>query len=100
MGRKLSFNFAYGRNNFSFKILSVLWSDLFWMRQILLRFVDDFFGGDFENNGVSVYEEHYRELEKKLREAERNYLKWTVKDGWYVSGPHACALHSQTCKLT
>ena len=73
------------RDNWSLKALSLFSPDYFWLRQITVRFVVDFFNGSFETHGVDVYRSHYRQLEDKLGEGK--YLSWTVEDGWYVTPP-------------
>ena len=67
------------------KGLSYFSPDFFWLRQITLRFVVDFFNGNFEKYGVDVYEAHYRQLENIM--GEKKCLQWTVEDGWYVVPP-------------
>lgn len=37
---------------------------------------------DFVKNGKRVYHEHYAELEAELRAQNREWLDWTVEDGW------------------
>lgn len=69
------------RDNWRFKALSVFSPDYFWLRRITRRFVIDFYHGSFEKYGVDVYRAHYRQLEQAM--GEREYLQWTVEDGWY-----------------
>ena len=86
------------RDNWWLKSLSFFSPDYFWLRQITVRYLADFFDGSFEKHGVDVYQAHYRQLEDAL--GEGNYLNWTVEDGWYVAY-HAfslrpCLLASQS----
>ena len=69
------------RDNWWLKGLSVFSPDYFWLRQITLRYVIDYFHGSFEKHGLYVYHAHYRLLEDVL--GERECLEWTVEDGWY-----------------
>ena len=69
-------------NSWSLKAFSFFSPDYFWLRQILLRFVIDFFDGSFEKHGVDVYRAYYRKLEDKVGQGK--YLEWSVEDGWYV----------------
>ena len=71
------------RDNWWLKSLSLFSPDYFWLRQITMRFVIDFFDGSFEKHGVDVYRAYYRELEDMLGEGK--FLNWTVEDGWYVA---------------
>ena len=70
------------RDNWWLKALAVFSPDYFWLRQITLRFVTDFFNGSFEKHGLHVYRAHYRQLEDMMGDGK--YLDWTVEDGWYV----------------
>ena len=79
------------RDNWWLKALSIFSPDYFWLRQITLRFVIDFFNGSFEKYGVDVYKAHYRQLEDLV--GKGRYLEWTVEDGWCVVPldlPSAC----------
>ena len=71
------------RDNWWLKFLSLFSPNYFWLRQITIRFVVNFFDGSFEKHGVDVYWAYYRELEDMLGEGK--FLKWTVEDGWYVA---------------
>ena len=73
------------RDNWWLKALSIFSPDYFWLRQITLRFVIDYFHGSFEKHGLDVYRAHYRQLEDVL--GGRNHLEWTVEDGWYIILP-------------
>lgn len=42
------------------------------------------FKGDFEANAEVAYTSHYEKLVALLEEDNREYLDWSVKDGWYV----------------
>lgn len=37
---------------------------------------------DFKQNGVQKYHEHYAELEQECWEQGREWLDWTIEDGW------------------
>ncbi len=75
------------RDNWWLKALAVFSPDYFWLRQLTMRFVIDFFNGSFEKHGMDVYRAHYRQLEDMM--GERKYLEWTVEDGWYAA-PSSC----------
>ena len=79
------------RDNWSLKALSLFSPDYFWLRQMTVRFVVDFFNGSFEKHGVDVYRAHYRQLENMLGEGK--YLAWTVEDGWYVTHHRTLTLY-------
>ena len=68
------------RDNWWLKALSIFSPDYFWLRQITLRFLVDFFNGSFERHGVDVYRAHYRQLDELV--GKGRYLEWTVEDGW------------------
>ena len=68
------------RDNWWLKALSIFSPDYFWVRQITLRFVIDFFNGSFEKHGMDFYKAHYRQLEDLV--GKGCYLEWTVEDGW------------------
>ena len=70
------------RDSWWLKALSLFSPDYFWLRQITLRYVVDFFNGSFEKHGMDVYSAHYRQLEDLV--GEGRYLEWTVEDGWCV----------------
>lgn len=70
------------RDSWWLKALSLFSPDYFWLRQITLRLVIDFFDGSFEKHGLDVYRAHYRQLEDLM--GEGRYLEWTVEDGWYA----------------
>ena len=70
------------RDSWRLKALSLFSPDYFWLRQITLRYVVDFFNGSFEKHGIDVYNAHYRQLEDLV--GEGRYLEWTVEDGWCV----------------
>lgn len=40
------------------------------------------FKGDFEKNAEKVYEDHYENLKAVLKADGRDYLDWSVDDGW------------------
>lgn len=40
------------------------------------------FKGDFEKNVETAYQDHYQHLELVLRANDRDYLDWSVDDGW------------------
>ena len=65
------------------KYLSLFSSGYFWLRQIMVGNVINFFDGSFEKHGLDDYRAHYRQLEGMLKEGK--YLNWTVEDGCYVS---------------
>ena len=73
------------RDKMWLKALAWLSADYFWLRQMFLRYLYDFFDGSFEKNAKAVYEEHFRKLEELLGGPKSGrYLSWTVEDGWYV----------------
>ena len=73
------------RDKIWLKALAWLSADYFWLRQMFLRYLYDFFDGSFEKNGKAVYEDHFRKLEELLDGPKSGrYLSWTVEDGWYV----------------
>ena len=61
-------------------------AELFWgvwltdmgHRQLLFR-------GDFEKNAERAYLNHYEGLEQMLKANDREYLDWSVEDGWSES---------------
>lgn len=67
------------RDPYWLTLLALFCADYFWLRQITVRFVIDWFGGSFERHGRDVYERHYRDLEQL---SGGRYLNWTVEDGW------------------
>lgn len=40
------------------------------------------FKGDFEKNAEKAYQDHYKHLELTLKANDRDYLDWSVDDGW------------------
>lgn len=40
------------------------------------------FTGDFEKNAEKAFSDHYEGLEQMLKANEREYLDWSVDDGW------------------
>ena len=40
------------------------------------------FKGDFEKNEEKAYTQHYEQLEQRLRQQKREWLDWSVEDGW------------------
>lgn len=74
------------RDDWWLKALAIFSPDYFWLRQITLRFVIEFFNGGFEEHGLDVYRAHYRQLEDMMGEGKD--LEWTVEDGWYDARFH------------
>lgn len=69
---------------FSWPLWILTWFDsnlcwLWWTFDLALRVNYD---GDFNKNGKRMAREHYRRLEESLAEQQRDYLDWSVEDGW------------------
>ncbi|KAK1094462.1 hypothetical protein LTR48_000337 [Friedmanniomyces endolithicus] len=57
-------------------------TELFWTWQCVRFVVIRMAGDDFEWNGKEMYAEHYVQLEAECRKQGREWLDWTVQDGW------------------
>ncbi|TKA71956.1 hypothetical protein B0A55_05384 [Friedmanniomyces simplex] len=57
-------------------------AQLFWTWQCVRFVVFKMAGDDFERNGREMYLEHYARLEAECRRQGREWLDWTVQDGW------------------
>jgi len=56
--------------------------ELFWITLTTPWFLQPKCDWNFEKNGLNMYEDHYAELEAVCREQGRQWLDWTVEDGW------------------
>ena len=50
--------------------------------QVLLWVPKSMDKSDFAKNGRQMYVEHYAKLEEECRKQGREWLNWTVEDGW------------------
>ena len=76
-------------------------AELFWLmsltdvmhNQCIVR-------GDFELEAKQAYSEHYAVLEAEMRDQGREWLDWSVEDGWYVRLVFLCypTVHSLCLK--
>lgn len=57
-------------------------SELFWLGNTHLWTAKQMDKGDFVQNGKKMYVEHYAELKEECRKQGREWLDWTVQDGW------------------
>ncbi|KAJ5279262.1 hypothetical protein N7478_004634 [Penicillium angulare] len=69
---------------FSWSLWTLTWFDsnlcwLWWAFDLAQRV---YYENDFNKNGKRVAQEHYCRLEDSLAEQQREYLDWTVQDGW------------------
>ncbi|KAL8822963.1 MAG: hypothetical protein Q9191_006310 [Dirinaria sp. TL-2023a] len=71
------------RDSYWLKAIAWLSADYFWLRQISLRYMYDFFDGSVEKYGKATYEKHYEKLEDLLQSSKSGkYLSWNIEDGW------------------
>jgi hypothetical protein len=69
---------------FSWPMWTLSWFDsrfcwLWWNFEIVFK---DVYHGDFNLYGKQVAEQHYEDLARSCREQDREYLNWSVEDGW------------------
>lgn len=57
-------------------------AEIFWIVRIVDWTVTPLTGGDFAKNGKQMYHDHYAALEAECRSQGREWLDWTVEDGW------------------
>ena len=56
--------------------------ELYWMQSVFKLCISIMFQGDFEKNAERAYQQHYRELEEKLKHDRRGYIDWEAREGW------------------
>lgn len=73
-------------NSWAYWIVGWLNAEWFWL-QLLTNTMHcrELFRGDFEKIAESTYVQHYENLEAIMRRDEREWLDWSVEDGWYES---------------
>jgi hypothetical protein len=49
---------------------------------MLRQFFDTFFEGDFEHQGKRIFEKHYQEVRRLVKERDAQLLEFKVQDGW------------------
>ncbi|OAA81039.1 hypothetical protein LEL_00584 [Akanthomyces lecanii RCEF 1005] len=69
---------------FGWPMWTLSWFDagicwLWWNFDLVMR---GYYGGDFARNGTRVAERHYASLEESLQRQDRDFLDWSVEDGW------------------
>lgn len=60
------------------------WFDtgLTWLWWTFWLVMHGYYHGDFEKHGKTVAKQHYEKLENALAEQQREYLDWSVDEGW------------------
>lgn len=60
------------------------WFDtrLLWIRQMFYLGLIESMKGDFDKYGKECATEHFQEMEESLKEQDREYLEWSVEEGW------------------
>lgn len=69
---------------FSWPMWTLSWFDtrICWLWWNFWLVMQGYYNGDFQAHGKRVSEEHYEKLEMKLEAEGREYLDWSVEDGW------------------
>lgn len=75
-------------------------NDLFWVWQGIRWGPRKLARGNFEQYGRAMYHDHYAQLEAECRKQGREYLDWTVQDGWYVDGELSLLLDASADSLS
>ncbi|KAJ6444599.1 acyl coA binding protein domain-containing protein [Purpureocillium lavendulum] len=63
-------------------VMSWFDTELCWLWWNFWEVMLGYYCGDFERYGKQVAVEHYEKLERSLAQQKRDYLEWTVEDGW------------------
>ena len=69
-------------SNFIARLATLTRSPNRWTRPAFIYAVSDFFGGDFEKNGESVYEDHYHFVRTLAAKSGRPLLEYRIEEGW------------------
>lgn len=69
---------------FSWWMWMLSWVDgrLYWLWRMSYLVMYGYYDDDFKGNGKGYAKAHYVDLQDYLKDHGREYLEWSVEDGW------------------